>query len=168
MKNLRFIITVLLAAFAADSPAQAPLKLSPQSVAALRDVATVAEQNCTTYYNKLRWIQMRTADQSKAMGAALHLRDAAKKFAGATTSERWPRPDWLRYCSERLLDAWIEEERYFPSLEAPPAVLELWAHTQASLVALYKAAEPIMGRPVGVALPQALIAASPKPSPVVR
>jgi hypothetical protein len=168
MKSLQLVIAVMFAGLPASAPAQTPTRLSPQAVATLRDVAHAAEQNCTTFYNKLRWIQMRTADQSKAMGAALHLRDAAKKFAGATTSERWPRPDWLRYCSERLLDAWLEEEQYFPSLEAPPAVLELWAHTQASLVALYKAAEPIMGRPVGVALPQALSAALSKTTPLVR
>ncbi|MFA6564051.1 MAG: hypothetical protein WCV00_19270 [Verrucomicrobiia bacterium] len=164
MKTLHLIITLLLAGIASISTAQTPQKLSPQSVAALRGVAQEAELNCTTFYNKLRWVQMRTADQSKAMGAALHLRDAARKFAGATTSERWPRPDWLRYCSERLLNAWVEEEQYFPSLEAPPVVLELWSHTQASLVTLYKAAEPIMGRPMGVALPQALTAGAPKPA----
>lgn len=163
MKTLHLIITLLLAALASNSTAQTPQKLSPQSVAMLRGVAQEAERNCITFYDKLRWVQMRTADQSKAMGAALHLRDAAKKFAGATASERWPRPDWLRYCSERLLNAWVEEEQYFPTLEAPPAILELWAVTQASLVALYKTAEPIMGRPMGVPLPQALNAAVPKP-----
>jgi len=40
----------------------------------------------------------------------------------------------------------------------------LWSHTQASLVTLYKTAEPIMGRPMGVALPQALTTAMPKPA----
>jgi len=163
MKTTYLILIAVLAGFAVSSYSQTP-KLSPQSVAALRGVAQDAEQHCVTLYDKLRWVQMRTADQSKAMGAALHLRDAARKFAGATTSERWPRPDWLRYCSERLLNAWVEEERYFPTLEAPPAILELWSATQASLVTLYKTAEPIMGRPMGVPLPQALTAGAPKPA----
>ncbi len=164
MKTTYLFLVTLFAGFAADCSAQTPPKLSPQSVAVLRGVAQEAERNCVTFYDKLRWVQMRTADQSKAMGAALHLRDAAKKFAGATTSERWPRPDWLRYCSERLLNAWVEEEQYFLTLEASPAILELWAVTQASLVTLYTTAEPIMGRPMGVPLPQALSAAAPKPA----
>ena len=164
MKILHLLLIVLLAGFAANSTAQTSPALTPQSVAVLRGAAQEAEQNCTTFYNKLRWIQMRTADQSRALGAALHLRDAARKFAGATVSDRWPRPDWLRYCSERLLNAWVEEEQYFPALEATPVILELWSHTQASLVKLYKVAEPIMGRPMGVPLPQALTAAMPKPA----
>ncbi|MBI5686074.1 MAG: hypothetical protein HZC54_13460 [Verrucomicrobia bacterium] len=164
MKTAHLLLVALLAGFAAHAPGQTPPKLSPQSVAVLRGVAQEAERNCVTFYDKLRWVQMRTADQSKALGAALRLRDAARKFAGATTSERWPRPDWLRYCSERLLNAWVEEEQFFPTLEAPPAILELWAVTQASLVALYKTAEPIMGRPMGVPLPQALSAAAPRPA----
>ncbi|MCX6906696.1 MAG: hypothetical protein NTY01_01495 [Verrucomicrobia bacterium] len=164
MKTTHILLIALLAGFAASSFAQTPPKLSPQSVATLRGVAQDAEQHCVTLYYKLRWVQMRTADQSKAMGAALHLRDAARKFAGATTSERWPRPDWMRYCSEILLNAWVEEERYFPTLEAPPAILELWSATQASLVTLYKTAEPVMGRPMGVPLPQALTAGVPKPA----
>lgn len=164
MTTIRLSLITLLTAFAASSFAQTQPKTSPQSVALLRGVAQEAERNCVTFYDKLRWIQMRTADQSKAMGAALHLRDAARKFAGATTSERWPRPDWLRYCSERLLNAWVEEEQYFPTLDAPPAILELWTVTQASLVILYKTAEPIMGRPMGVPLPQALTAGASKPA----
>lgn len=164
MKTTCCIVIALIATLAADATAQTPSKLTPQSVLSLRGVAQEAEQNCTTFYDKLRWVQMRTADQSRALTAALHLRDAARKFAGATTSDRWPRPDWLRYCSERLLNAWVEEEQYFPSLGAPPVILELWTHTQDSLVTLYKTAEPIMGRPLGVQLPQALGAGAPKPA----
>lgn len=163
MKTICCIGAVLFAILAVNSTAQTPPRLTPQSVLSLRGIAQEVEQNCTTFYDKLRWVQMRTADQSRALTAALHLRDAARKFAGATTSERWPRPDWLRYCSERLLNAWVEEEQYFPSLGAPPVILELWAHTQDSLVALYRTAEPIMGRPLGVQLPQALAAGPPRP-----
>ncbi len=62
----------------------------------------------------------------------------------------------------------MEEERFFPTLEVSPVLRDLWGHVQGSLVALYQTAEPIMGRPVGVALPQALNPAGPKPGPAAR
>ena len=168
MKTLPLLTVLVLTGVTAIASAQTLANQSPQAVAGLRAAAKEAEQNCNIFYDKLRWQQMRTPDQSKAMAAALHLRDAARKFAGATSSERWPRPDWLRYCSERLLDAWVEEERFFPTLEVSPVLRDLWGHVQGSLVALYQTAEPIMGRPVGVALPQALNPAGPKPGPAAR
>ncbi|MCX6909689.1 MAG: hypothetical protein NTY01_16825, partial [Verrucomicrobia bacterium] len=74
-----------------------------------------------------------------------------------------PRPDWLRTCSETLLDAWINVDQTFPQLQGPPPVADWWNRAQAALVALYNAAAPLMGRPTGGPLPMALSGGSAKP-----
>jgi hypothetical protein len=41
-------------------------------------------------------------------------------------------------------------------LQAPPPVMDWWGRAQASLVALYNAAAPYIGRPAGGPMPMAL------------
>lgn len=165
---LHLLVIALLAGFVADSSAQTQPPPSPQALKALREAAQQAERNCTALYNRLRWVQIRNPRQSKALAAALRLRDVSRKWSDATVSERWPRPEWLRSCSDILLSAWVDEEQYFPSVEAAPSLLDLWSSTETSLVVLYNTALPVMGESPSRTLPQALTAGVPKAGSSVK
>jgi len=140
---------IVVAGFAAGVAAQGPQPppVPPQVLAGLRGVATEAARNCEFFLNEAKRVSIRDSQQGRALAAIRSLRDAAKKYADATISARWPRPDWLRYCSETLLDAWINVDVTFPQLQAPPPVMDRWGRAQGALVALYNAAAPYMGKP---------------------
>jgi len=159
MNLSRYVISLiafggLVVSAAAQAPQPPPV--SPQTLASLRGVATEAARNCEFFLNEAKRVSVRNAQQGQALAAIRSLHDAAKKYADATTSARWPRPDWLRTCSETLLDAWINVDTTFPQLQGPPPVVDWWNRSQAALVALYNAAAPLMGRPTGGSLPMAL------------
>ncbi len=59
------------------------------------------------------------------------------------------------------MDAWIGVDQSFSLLGAPPEVAQWWNRAQGSLVALYNAAAPFMGRPAGGPLPAALGGGAP-------
>lgn len=162
MRTLHLFAIGLFAGLVSTSFAQAPAPPSPEALKSLREAAQRVERNCTALYNQLRWVQIRNARQSKALAAALRLRDVSRKWTDATVSERSPRPEWLRTCSDLLLSAWVDEEQYFPSVEAAPSLAELWSNTEASLVALYNIALPIMGESPSRPMPRALASGASK------
>ena len=168
--NLFRIFTPLIvfAGLVAGASAQVPMPppVPVEALVGLRGVATEAARNCELFLNDAKRVSIRNAQQGQALAAIRSLRDAAKKYADATVSARWPRPDWLRYCSETLLDAWINVDQTFPQLQAPPPVMAWWSRAQGGLVALYNAAAPYMGRPSGGPLPMALGGASQRPGAV--
>lgn len=159
------IIVVLASSYTSAQPT--PPNLPPQSLENMRGAAYAAARACDYFYDAARRVPIRTRQGGETLAAILRLRDASRNFASATTASYWPRPDWLRYCSERLLDSWIFVERILPTVPAPPPVLSTWGQAQASLIALYRTAEPYIGRPSGGPLPSALAAAL-NPPPVVR
>ena len=165
-----FAMTVTVFGLTAMAGAQMPPPVPPEALAGLRGVAGEAARNCNFFLERANHISIRNSQQGHALAAIRSLREAARKYADATVSAHWPRPDWLRYCSERLLDAWIGVDQTFPMLEAPPEVMAWWGRTQGALVALYNAAAPIMGRPSGGPLPMALGGGGPgaRPPGVVR
>jgi hypothetical protein len=142
----------------------------PEALAGLRGVAADAARNCNFFLERANHVSIRSSQQGQALAAIRSLREASRRYADATVSAHWPRPDWLRYCSERLLDAWIGVDQTLPMLEAPPEVMAWWGRTQGALVALYNAAAPFMGRPSGGPLPMALGGGGPsaRPPGVVR
>lgn len=159
MKLTRYLILMIVAAgFAMSASAQAPQPppVPPEVLAGLRGVATEAARNCEFFLSDAKRVSIRDSQQGQALAAIRALHTAAKKYADATISSRWPRPDWLRYCSETLLDAWINVDATFPQLQAPAPVMEKWNRAQGALVALYNAAAPYMGKPAGGPLPMAL------------
>jgi hypothetical protein len=153
-----FTSMIVVAGFAMGVTAQVPQPppVPPQVLAGLRGVAMEAARNCEFFLSDAKRVSIRDSQQGQALAAIRTLRDAAKKYADATVSSRWPRPDWLRYCSETLLDAWINVDVTFPQLQAPPPVMDKWNRAQGALVALYNAAAPYMGKPAGGPLPMAL------------
>lgn len=154
----RFVSMMILAGCVVGAAAQGPQPppVPPQVLAGLRGVATEAARSCEFFLNEAKRVSVRDSQQGRALAAIRTLRDAAKKYAEATISARWPRPDWLRFCSETLLDAWINVDMTFPQLQAPPPVIDRWNRAQGALVALYNAAAPYMGKPAGGPLPIAL------------
>ena len=137
-----------------------PPALPPQVLGQMRGAAANAATTSGHFYDSARQLQVRNLEMGKTLAAILRLRDAARKFAEATASNDWPRPDWLRVCSEHLLNRWMEVEQRFPLLEPTPPVVSWWNHTQADLVALYGVAGAYIGRPAGP-VPTALANAQP-------
>ncbi|MBI5396728.1 MAG: hypothetical protein HZA91_15650 [Verrucomicrobia bacterium] len=142
--------------------------LPPQVLQGMRGAAYAAARACDQFYSTARRVPVRTRQGGETLAAILRLRDASRHFAEATTSSYWPRPDWLRMCSERLLDSWIYVERILRTVPAPPPVLTEWSRAQGGLAALYRTAEPYIGRPSGGPLPAALAASQGQPPGVVR
>lgn len=145
-----------------------PPNLPPQVLENMRGAAYAAVRACDHFYSTAQRVPVRTRHGGETLAAIRRLRDASRSFASATTSNHWPRPDWLRYCSERLLDSWICVERILPTVPAPPPVLSTWSQAQGSLVSLYRTAEPYIGRPSGGPMPAALAASQGQPPGVVR
>jgi len=166
--GLRLVTVVASLAASAASAQQGPPNLPPQALDNMRGGAYAAARACDQFYSTAQRVPVRTRHGGETLAAIRRLRDACRSFANATTSTHWPRPDWLRYCSEQLLDSWICVERILPTVPAPPPVLSAWSQAQGSLVALYRSAEPYIGRPTGGPLPAALIASQGQPPGVVR
>lgn len=145
-----------------------PPNLPPQVLEGMRGAAYAAARSCDHFYDTAQHVPIRTRHGGETLAAIRRLRDASRSFANATSSNQWPRPDWLRYCSERLLDSWLFVERILPTVPAPPSVLSTWSQAQGSLVTLYRTAEPYIGRPTGGPLPSALAASQGQPPGVVR
>lgn len=158
MKTIRSLAVIAaVASFAPIARGQSgPPPVPPAVLQGMRGVAYDAAQNCVFLHDNARRVSIRSSQQGQALAAIVHLKDAAKKFADATTADRWPRPDWLRVCSERLLDSWMGVDQTFPMLAAPPPVVDWWNRAQTALVALYNAAAPYIGRPAGGPMPLAL------------
>jgi hypothetical protein len=123
--------------------------LPPQVLADMRSAAHDAAINCGHFYDHARGLQVRSSDMGRSLAAILRLRDTVRKYQDAVSSDYWPRPDWLRACSENLLNAWINVEVSFPQLEPTPPVVGWWDRSQQSLVNLYRAASPYIGQPTG-------------------
>jgi hypothetical protein len=121
----------------------------------MRSAAHDAAINCNHFYDHSRQLQIRSSEMGKSLAAILRLRDTVRKYQDAVSSDYWPRPDWLRVCSENLITAWINVEVSFPQLEPTPPVVGWWDRSQHSLVDLYQASSPYIGRPTGP-LPSAL------------
>jgi len=159
MKTYLQIICIALLAGLAPLPCGAndnlPPALPPQVLAAMRSAAHNAAVNCNHFYDHARRLQVRNSEMGKSLAAILRLRDAVRKYHNAVSSDYWPRPDWLRECSEHLLNAWINVEVSFPQLEPTPPVVGWWNQSQHSLVDLYRASSPYAGQPQGP-LPSAL------------
>jgi len=128
----------------------------PGYVAGLRSYAHEAAKQVGYFLDNAKRVPIRSKEQGDALAAIRALHNSTKQYANATVSARWPRPDWLRYCSENLLDTWIRVDQSFPMLQAPPPVMDWWSRAQGALVALYNAATPYMGKPSGGPLPLAL------------
>ncbi|MFZ2642733.1 MAG: hypothetical protein WA117_17190 [Verrucomicrobiia bacterium] len=126
-----------------------PPALPPQVLATMRVAAHDAAINCSHFYDHSRRLQIRSSEMGKSLAAILRLRDTVRKYQNAVSSDYWPRPDWLRVCSENLLTAWINVEVSFPQLEPTPPVVGWWDQSQHSLVDLYRAASPYIGQPAG-------------------
>lgn len=139
-----------------------PPALPPQVLADMRKTAHDAAINCSHFYDHARWLQVRNLEMGKSLAAILRLRDAVRRYYEAVSTDYWPRPDWLRECSEHLLNAWINVEISFPQLEPTPPVVGWWNQTQHDLVDLYHAALPYIGQPQGP-LPSALSAGAGGP-----
>jgi hypothetical protein len=169
----RPVVLCLIAVIAGFASPQAnaqagPPGLPPQALEGMRGAAYAAARACDHFYDTARRVPIRSRHGGETLAGILRLRDASRSFANATTATHWPRPDWLRYSSERLLDSWIYVEQILPTVPAPPPVLATWAQAQGSLVALYRNAEPYIGRPSGGQLPAALGASQGQPPGVVR
>ncbi len=158
MKTIRTVAVIAaLAGLAPLARGQAgPPPVPPQVLQGMRGVAHDAAQNCIYLHENARRVSIRSSHQGHALAAIVRLKDAAKKFADATCADRWPRPDWLRVCSENLLDSWMGVDQTFPMLAAPPPVVDWWNRAQTALVALYNSAAPYIGRPAGGPMPMAL------------
>ena len=176
MKTLWPIICIASLALAgcATNPGHQPGPsagaLTPQQMLAnMRVTSHDAAVNCGYFYDHSRQLQIRSLEMGKSLAAILRLRDAVRKYDDAVSSEAWPRPDWLRECSEHLLNAWINVEVSFAQLEPTPPVVGWWDRSQHSLVDLYHASSPYIGRPVAP-LPSALAShnRSANPGMVVR
>ncbi len=168
-KNLGLCLVAMMAALASTQVTAQPVPpgLPPHALEGMPGAAYAAARACGHFYDTAHRVPIRTRHGGETLAAIRRLRDASRSFASATISNQWPRPDWLRYCSERLLDAWIHVNRILPTVPAPASVLSTWGQAQGSLVALYKAAEPYIGRPTGGPLPAALGASQGQPG-VVR
>ena len=130
--------------------------LSPLQVFAnMHAAADNATVNCNRLYACACGLQVRNPEMAKALAAILRLRDQMRIYYGAVSWNYEPLPNWLRDCSEQLLDAWINVEVSFPQLEATPLVADWWNRSQQSLVDLYRAASPHIGQPIAP-LPLAL------------
>ena len=129
--------------------------LPPQVLAAMRGAAQGAAINCGHFYDCARQLQVRNPEMGQSLAAILRLRDAAMKYRDAISWNNKPRLDWLRMCSETLLDAWVNVELSLPQLEPTPPVVDWWDRSQLSLVDLYRAASPYIGQPIAP-LPSAL------------
>ena len=169
------IASLALAGCATQSdvrPGSSTGALSPQQVLAnMRGASHEAAINCSHFYDHSRQLQIRSSDMGRSLAAILRLRDTVRKYQDAVFSEDMPRPDWLRECSENLLDAWIKVEVSFPQLEPTPPVVGWWNRSQDSLVAMYQASSPYIGRPSASGpLPTALAnhSRSDDPALVVR
>ncbi|MFZ2642732.1 MAG: hypothetical protein WA117_17185 [Verrucomicrobiia bacterium] len=122
--------------------------LSPQQVLAnMRGAAHEAAIACSHFYDHSRHLQIRSSEMGRSLAAILRLRNAVRKYHDAVSSEEMPRPDWLRECSEHLLNAWVKVEVSFPQLEPTPPVVGWWNRSQDSLVAMYQASSPYIGQP---------------------
>ena len=168
-RPIALCLIAVIAGFASpQANAQAgPPGLPPQALEGMRGAAYAAARSCDHFYDTAQRVPIRTRQGGETLAAIRRLRDASRNFASATTSNQWPRPDWLRVCSERLLDSWIYVERILPTVPAPPPVLSTWGQAQGSLVGLYRTAEPYIGRPTGGPLPSALAGPQGQPG-VVR
>jgi hypothetical protein len=167
-KQLGSCLVAVIAALAspqATGQQPVPPNLPPEVLQNMRGSAYGAAQACEQLYNAARQVPIRTRQGGETLAAILRLRDASRSFAKATTSSHWPRPDWLRSCSERLLDCWVYVDRILPTVPAPPTVLAEWRNAQGALVALYKTAAPYIGRPTGGPLPSALAGPPPTGQP---
>lgn len=153
--SLATIAAIASLALAASGPSGPPA-VSPSALQSMRGVAADAAQNCAALHADARRVPIRNSQQGRALAAIVRLKDATRKFADATTAARWPRPDWLRVCSEDLLQSWISVDKAFPALQASPEVADSWNSTQTALVALYNAAVPYIGRSAGGPMPVAL------------
>ena len=153
MKTYLQIICIASLAGLASLPCGAddnlPPALPPQVLADMRSAAHDAAINCSHFYDHARGLQVRNLEMGKALAATLRLRDSVRKYQDAVSSNYWPRPDWLRECSEHLLTAWINVEVSFPQLESTPPVVGWWDRSQQSLVNLYRASSPYIGQPTG-------------------
>ncbi len=153
MKTYLQIICIASLAGLASLPCGAddnlPPALPPQVLADMRSAAHDAAINCSHLYDHARGLQVRNLEMGKALAATLRLRDSVRKYQDAVSSDYWPRPDWLKVCSENLLNAWINVEVSFPQLEPTPPVVGWWDRSQQSLVNLYRASSPYIGRPTG-------------------
>jgi hypothetical protein len=132
-----------------------PPALPPQVLAAMRSAAHDAAINCDHFYDYARQLQVRNPEMGQSLAAILRLRDAAMKYRDAISLNDEPRLDWLRMCSETLLDAWVNVELSFPQLEPTPPVVGWWDRSQLNLVDLHNAASPYIGQPI-TPLPSAL------------
>ena len=132
--------------------------LSPQQVLAnMRGTSHEAAINCSHFHDHSRQLQIRSLELGRSLAAILRLRDAVRKHQDVVFSEDMPRLDWLRECCENLLEAWIKVEVSFPQLEPTPPVVGWWNRSQDSLVAMYQASSPYIGRPSAAGpLPTAL------------
>ena len=159
MKTYLQIICIASLAALAPLPCGAgdnlPPALPPQALAAMRSAAHDAAINCGHFYDHARGLQVRNPEMGQSLAAILRLRDAAMKYQDAIYWNDEPRLDWLRICSETLLDAWVNVELSFPQLEPTPPVVGWWDRSQLSLVDLYHASSPYIGLPI-TPLPSAL------------
>ena len=140
--------------------------LTPQQMLAnMRATSRDAAATCGHFYDHSRRLQVRSLEMGKSLAAILRLRDAARKYHDAVSSEAWPRQDWLRECSDRLINAWNNVEVSIALLEPTPPVVGWWDRSQHSLVDLYRASYPYIGQPAGP-LPTALASHSWAVDPV--
>jgi hypothetical protein len=130
----------------------------------LRDYAHEAAKQTGRFLDSAKRVPIRSSQQGDALAAVRALYNSAKQYANATVSAHWPRPDWLTYCSESLLNAWVRVDQTFPMLQGPPPVIDRWGRAQTALVALYNAATPYVGKPVNGPMPFALGGGSAAPS----
>ena len=152
-------ITPLPSALGADAvqPVPSPGVLaSPQMLEDMCRAAKDAEINCGHFYDYARQLQTRNPEMSQSLAAILRLRDAAQRYhAGFIWWIHGPQSNWLRECSENLLDAWIKVEVLLPQLEPASPVAGSWDRSQQSLVNLYRVSSPYIGQPIAP-LPSAL------------
>ncbi|MBI5396336.1 MAG: hypothetical protein HZA91_13655 [Verrucomicrobia bacterium] len=127
----------------------------PAYVAGLRSYAHEAAKEAGCLLDAAKRVPVRGKEQGDALASVRALQNSAKQYVNATVSAYWPRPDWLRHCSENLLDSWMRVDQSLPMLHAPPPVMECWGRAQAAMVALYNAVPP-MDKPSGRPLPLAL------------
>ena len=141
-------LPLVLGAFAVQ-PKVTIRELDPKELAVVRSTAHAAAVNCGHFYAYALQSQARGQEADNLIAAILRLRDAARSYhSGVSWGFYAPQSNWLRECSETLLDAWINVELLFPPLEATPQVAVWWNRSQRSLVDLYNAASPYIGPPI--------------------
>ena len=124
-------------------------------LADMRSAARDTVINCGHLYGYACQLQIRSPEMGKSLAAILRLRDAARRYHSGVSWSYAPQSNWLRECSETLLDAWIEVEMSLPLLEPTPLVAGWWNRSQHSLVTLYHTSSPYIGQPIAP-LPSAL------------